>query len=142
MARYRKKLIEVEAIQRTEDNDSDVTMFIIHSNNVCYSIPKEECTDIFIDTDKGKTKVNVLDYIIKDLNNKLYVCDSYTFNRIYEEIEDKPLRIFDLKPGVYYKSDYVDSKSYDTIIKMENYALLVSVILVKSLDYNTMLFLK
>lgn len=106
MTRYRKKPIEVEAIQYTGDNEREIADFM----NV--PIPalqtrvdavlradgdyRKNC-HILINTLEGTMTANYGDYIIKGVRGEFYPCKPDIFDETYEIVEDE------VKPRSYTK---------------------------------------
>lgn len=96
MAKYRKKPVEVEAIQLTENNVIEVMKFAnIDINTPCQKaedyldmyvndiVPKE---GLDIETLEGTMKASIGDYIIKGVNGEFYPCKPDIFQKTYEEV--------------------------------------------------------
>jgi hypothetical protein len=76
---YRKKPVEIEAVQITDDNAAEVARWSggkrgLHSG-------------VVIETLEGAMKGNVGDYIIKGVNGEFYPCKPDIFDTTYEEVE-------------------------------------------------------
>ena len=80
MAKYRKKIVEVEAIKWTGSNKDEIMDFgngKIHIYNNC----------MFVDTYKGQDICSSGYYILKDANDHLSICRPESFIADYEQIE-------------------------------------------------------
>lgn len=84
---YRKKPIEVYAIQWTGENKDEVQEFCgdkarfgryISSDHLC----------LVIDTLEGMHNAAVGDYIIRGVNGEFYPCKPDIFKKTYEEVTD------------------------------------------------------
>ena len=86
--KYRKKPVEVEAMQFKRDNFGDIVKFTngkainfqierIYTNGECW------CE---IQTLEGVMKANENDYIIKGVNGEFYPCKPDIFNKTYEKV--------------------------------------------------------
>ena len=100
MAKYRKKPIEIEAIQYTKHNLKEVLLFIGMIDNIDY-IP--ECAEterrwqdfvsdclhdgIDIKTLEGTMTAKFGDYIIKGINGEFYPCKPDIFDKTYDKVE-------------------------------------------------------
>lgn len=78
MPRYRKKPIEIEAIQLTKDSFYDCVDFVYGS------VHGIEQDSIIIDTLEGKMKATFGDYIIKGIQGEFYPCKPDIFEQTYE----------------------------------------------------------
>lgn len=96
MMKYRKKPVEVEAIQWI-GNTSEIKKFC--GDKCSYSIydsawqvgkgvPREE---LIIHTLEGDMKVSRNDYIIKGVNGEVYPCKPDIFEKTYEMVEESEL---------------------------------------------------
>ena len=77
--KYRKKPIEIEAIQWNGKNLARVVMFM----GKCKGSLKTN--QILIDTLEGTMAANVGDYIIKGIKGEFYPCKPDVFKATYEE---------------------------------------------------------
>jgi hypothetical protein len=85
--KYRKKPIEIEAIQFTRINWDEIKEF---TNNTAHTISIEKringkCTCI-IPTLEGQHIANEDDYIIKGIKGEFYPCKPDVFELTYEKI--------------------------------------------------------
>lgn len=87
MARYRKKPVEIEAVQFTGDNTKECCQFV-GSPNIGSCSPGER---IEIYTSEGPTRTNVGDFIIKEpfpsKTRRFYPCKPDIFEHTYEIVE-------------------------------------------------------
>lgn len=79
--RYRKRPVEVEALQWTGDNISDICKFIGKSVG---EVLVEGC--IYISTLEGKMAASKQDFIIKGVNGEFYPCKPDIFEKTYEQL--------------------------------------------------------
>jgi len=96
MAKYRKKPIEIEAFQYDGD---------LKGSNGEYYVPdwvvkafkegtmyydswngREEPCELFIRTLEGRHHVSVNDYVIQEMDGKLYSCKPDIFEKVYEKM--------------------------------------------------------
>jgi len=87
MIRYRKKPVEIEAIQWTGDNLTELLSFC----PVCYPKPtavdyKVTKNELFISTLEGPMKASIGDYIIKGVKGEFYPCKPDIFELTYDKI--------------------------------------------------------
>ena len=96
MMKYRKKPVEVEAIQWT-GNTSEVKKFCgrkwsykVNDSawQVGKGVPHEE---LIIHTLEGDMKASRNDYIIKGINGEIYPCKPDIFEKTYEKVEEREL---------------------------------------------------
>lgn len=87
MKRYRKKPVEVEAVQFKDDADvlCELSAFIDNQDlRVDYADPENPV--LKIETLEGVMKASVGDYIIKGVNGEFYPCKPDIFHKTYEEV--------------------------------------------------------
>ena len=79
--RYRKKPVEIEAIQYigTDKNKIELYHFM---GNLTYYIDENE--DLIIKTLEGNMRANIGDYIIKGVHGEFYPCKPDIFEETYE----------------------------------------------------------
>lgn len=81
--KYRKKPVEVEAIQWTGNNFEEVKAF---TNGKAYkSLTNDKA--LIIDTLEGKHLAILKDFIIKGIQNEFYPCKPDIFKKTYERVE-------------------------------------------------------
>lgn len=85
MAKYRKKPVEIEAIQWTGENAKEILAFAKDSY-----IDKDNYT-LKIDTLEGTHIASRGDYIIKGVKGEIYPCKPEIFEMAYEEAEKSEL---------------------------------------------------
>ena len=82
--KYRKKLLEIEAIQYTGDNVGEILRFTEGEGrartNTCSS-------HLTIPSREGNHKAMVNDFVIKAEKGEFHPCKSDIFNDIYELVE-------------------------------------------------------
>ncbi len=97
MTKYRKKPIEIEAVQFTGDNECEIAEFMgIPITGLQMSVDTvlradgdyRENTHIHINTPEGTMIANCGDYIIKGIKGEFYPCKPDIFNETYEEVEE------------------------------------------------------
>lgn len=86
MSKYRKRPVEIEAIQFTRQNIEEIVKFI--NNKVEISIEKriDGIATCKIETLEGIMTAREGDYIIKGVNGEFYPCKSYIFEKTYEKV--------------------------------------------------------
>ena len=88
--KYRKKPVEIEAIQWNGSNTEEVIVFCSEDNVVFCSV-KEPNGDTYlvcqIATLEGVMTVNNGDYIIKGVKGEFYPCKPDVFEMTYEKCE-------------------------------------------------------
>jgi len=76
--KYRKKPVEVEAVQYTGDNFQDLAEFVGKDLVVGVS-------GIYIRTLEGDMLISIGDYVIRGVNGEFYPCKPDIFEKTYEE---------------------------------------------------------
>ena len=82
MPKYRKKPVEIEAIQWTGDNLDEIRKF-----TGTYNFIKKETDSVGIYTLEGKMYASPGDYIIKGVKGECYPCKPDIFVETYEPVE-------------------------------------------------------
>jgi hypothetical protein len=85
--KYRKKPVEIDAIQWNGDNLTELLSFC----PVCYLKPtavdyKITENELFISTLEGPMKGSIGDYIIKGVKGEFYPCKPDIFELTYEKV--------------------------------------------------------
>lgn len=80
--KYRKKPVEVEAIQYTGENLPEIINFVGCSLRVGGNL-------VVIFTLEGEMIVSELDYVIKGVNGEFYPCKPDIFEKTYERVIDE-----------------------------------------------------
>jgi hypothetical protein len=91
--KYRKKAVEVEAIQWKGDM-KEVSEFLELGNSMTLGRGYHFMPDVnnhglpilIIQTLEGKMKASTFDYIIKGVNGEFYPCKPDIFNKTYEPV--------------------------------------------------------
>ena len=78
--RYRKKPVEVEAVQWTGENLKEIREFCDDKLQFVFS-------SIYINTLEGSHRVSLNDYIIKGIKGEFYPCKPDIFKATYEEVK-------------------------------------------------------
>ena len=98
MTRYRKKPIEIEAIQYTGCNELEIADFMRVSIYELYTRVDvvlradgdyRKNSHIYINTPEGVMTANYGDYIIKGVKGEFYPCKPDIFDETYEAVEVK-----------------------------------------------------
>lgn len=92
MPTFRKKPVEIEAVQFFDTSDSIEEicelMCDLDAVRIDYAIPNEP--KIPIDTLEGTMYASVGDYIIKGVKGELYPCKPDIFEMTYDPVETQP----------------------------------------------------
>lgn len=80
--KYRKKPVEVEAIQYTGKNLPEIINFVGRNLRVRGNL-------VVIFTLEGEMIVSELDYVIKGVNGEFYPCKPDIFEKTYEGVIDE-----------------------------------------------------
>jgi len=93
--KYRKKPVEIEAVQWTGKNGAEVEDFIGdylagYGNDLVYYPKTEQHKNnlMYIRTLEGAMIASVGDYIIKGVQGEFYPCKPDIFEQTYDEVED------------------------------------------------------
>ena len=78
--RYKKKPVEIEAIQFTGDNYKEVEEFVGQPLYISYGM-------VAIPTLEGIMRCKVNNYVIKGVRGEFYPCDREIFEETYEEFK-------------------------------------------------------
>ena len=84
--RYRKKPVEVEAIQLKANNAGEVLTFCNENGNIVAS--SEDCGAISIKTLEGTMLASIGDYVIKGVKGEFYPCKPDIFEATYDRVEE------------------------------------------------------
>ncbi|MCF0108215.1 MAG: hypothetical protein HUJ59_04385 [Bacilli bacterium] len=86
--KYRKKPVEIEAIQYTGKNDKEVISFIDDSAKMCqeWSHKKNQFKIKAISTLEGRMYISIGDFVIKGVNGEFYPCKPDIFEKTYDEV--------------------------------------------------------
>ena len=79
--KFRKKPVEVEALQFTGRNDRECLIFCPVAKD-----PEERLPSLVIPTLEGEMRVSVGDWIIKGVKGEYYPCKPDIFNQTYEKV--------------------------------------------------------
>lgn len=82
--KYRKKPVEIEAIQWTGDNYKEICDFV----GQIPPYPDSERKDVIIETLEGDMLASVNDFIIKGVQGEFYPCKPDIFEATYEKVEE------------------------------------------------------
>ena len=83
--KYRKKPVEIDAIQWVSDNIEQVYEMLGDNLIINTDKDKDEVKH-FINTLEGKMEMSWGDYIIKGPKGEFYPCKDYIFTRTYQEV--------------------------------------------------------
>lgn len=84
---FRKKPVEIQAIQWTGENFEALLQFVVDDSLYFGMDENDEITDLFIATLEGEMKANVGDWIIRGLKGEYYPCSSEVFAMSYDKVE-------------------------------------------------------
>ena len=85
MNKYRKKPVEIEAIQWVSDNIEQVYEMLGVGDNLIINTDEDEVKH-FINTLEGKMEMSWGDYIIKGIKGEFYPCKPDIFELTYEKV--------------------------------------------------------
>ena len=85
MNKYRKKPVEIEAIQWVSDNIEQVYEMLGVGDNLIINTDEDEVKH-FINTLEGKMEMSWGDYIIKGVKGEFYPCKPDIFELTYEKV--------------------------------------------------------
>ncbi len=83
MAKFRKKPVEIEAVQFTGHNDDEIASFVGENG----SDPREFGPSWYIYTLEGVMRAEVGDWIIRGVKGEFYPCKPDIFEATYEDVE-------------------------------------------------------
>lgn len=84
---YRKKPVEIQALQWTGDNIEEMMTFVSDDSLFFSMDDDDKIEDLYITTLEGDMKANVGDYIIKGLKGEFYPCSEEIFVMSYDKVE-------------------------------------------------------
>lgn len=89
MTKYRKKPVEIEAIQWIGDNFNEIKQMLKNAdeNRVIMPHPNEDGDSLLIVTLEGEMRADKGDYIIKGVKGEFYPCKPDIFKATYEKVE-------------------------------------------------------
>lgn len=91
--KFRKKPVEIEAVQWTGSNTNEIVLF---ADNACRVLSTDPETgkpiSLVIRTLEGDMSANVNDWIIKGVNGEFYPCKPDIFEKTYEKVEECPAK--------------------------------------------------
>ena len=85
--KYRKKPVEIEAVQLADNNVIEVKKFIDEEywKGIDTGVTPHQ---VVIETDEGEMRASKEDWIIKGVNGEFYPCKPDIFSETYELVED------------------------------------------------------
>ena len=94
--KYRKKPVEIEAVQWSGKNDAEIEYFVgdylqgYGNNLVCYKPRSNQYRSklMYIHTLEGTMTASVGDYIIKGVQGEFYPCKPDIFEQTYDEVHE------------------------------------------------------
>lgn len=87
MPLYRKKPVEIEAVQWTGLNVNEILEFTKSRDNLYFQeIPQSNLTRMFVRTLEGDMQAHINDFIIKGIKGEFYPCKPDIFHLTYEEV--------------------------------------------------------
>ena len=87
---FRKKPVNIAAIQWTGNNIDEIKAFIGKDTNKCYGVylkEKPEKVNLVIETLEGNHTASPGDFIIRGVKGEYYPCKPDIFEQTYEVIE-------------------------------------------------------
>lgn len=84
MFKYRKKPVEIEAVQWSGENNEEIKRFLGVGDAGDYFFTQKY---IGIHTLEGIMKASVGDYIIRGVMGEIYPCKPQIFEQTYEKVE-------------------------------------------------------
>ncbi|QCH29261.1 hypothetical protein EZN00_02894 [Clostridium tyrobutyricum] len=81
MNKYRKKPVEIEAVQWKGNNSTEIHDFVRKH------MSKDINGELYIYTLEGNLHASIGDYIIKGVNGEFYPCKPDVFKKTYEKIK-------------------------------------------------------
>ena len=84
--KYRKKPVEIEAIQWTGENRKEVFEFC--SKMYIHYIPGSDVPELRVQTLEGSMIASIGDYIIKGIKGEFYPCKPDIFHLTYDEVTE------------------------------------------------------
>ena len=84
MPKFRKKPVEIEAVQWTGDNHDEIRAIEKETHREVYFVANDK--SLIIPTLEGDHKAIVGDYIIRGIAGELYPCKPDIFNETYEAV--------------------------------------------------------
>jgi len=82
MPKYVKKPVEVEALEWTGENTTEILSFC----SDCYSYMRDDKSVLAINTLEGNMTASLGDYIIKGLIGEFYACKPEVFVKTYDQV--------------------------------------------------------
>ena len=86
--KYRKKTVEIEAMQFTYNSLDEIKEFVDEDYYVGIESIPERPLELIIETDEGTHHAKEGDWIIKGVNDEFYPCGPDVFNKTYELVGD------------------------------------------------------
>lgn len=89
MKKFRKKPVEIEAIQFIDKNILEIVNWITETHSIGFeNDSNENITGLIIPTLEGDMKASIGDYIIKGVKGEFYPCKPDIFEQTYELVND------------------------------------------------------
>ena len=82
MPKYRKKPVEIEAIQWDGENTTEILSFC----SDCYSYLRNDLPVLAINTLEGNMTASIGDYVIKGIKGEFYACKPDVFLLTYDQV--------------------------------------------------------
>jgi hypothetical protein len=80
MVKYRKKPVEIEALQWLGDNYKEIKDFC----NISFGVNETSGFNLYVHTLEGIMKASIGDYIIKGVQGEFYPCKPDIFKETYD----------------------------------------------------------
>ena len=84
MSTYKKKPVEVEAVEWTGENVKEITAFI--PEGIWFMHKQGDVSTLFINTLEGQHKAIPTDMIIRGVSNEYYPCKRDIFDKTYDKV--------------------------------------------------------
>lgn len=88
MSKYRKKPVEIEAIQFTDETDRLIELQNFMNAELVISYRNPDKPILKIATLEGVMEANIGDYIIKGIQGEFYPCKPDIFKQTYDKVDE------------------------------------------------------
>ena len=90
MAKFRKKPVEIEAVQFLPNKDSTEAIMALAADGTCQVdifVSHDKRYSMYIHTLEGKMEASIGDWIIRGVSGELYPCKPDIFLKTYDHVE-------------------------------------------------------
>ncbi|MFW6225351.1 MAG: hypothetical protein ACOC3V_00165 [bacterium] len=84
--KYRKKPVEIQAVQLTKENLNIVYLYLINTTYTKFQLKTDEPIGIIIPSSKDEMLAEIGSFIIKGVHDEFYPCDEKTFKSTYDKV--------------------------------------------------------